>query len=324
MTLHVTDDASGPATQALLASLSDGDARISWVSGGRVGSAANFARGLARAPRDVDALLLADQDDVWDPDKASTLVAALDAGHMLVHSDARLVDADATGAARDPLRPRGARRGCDVAGCARRAQRGDRLHPRVASEAAGRCPSVPVDRRWPGPPRPLAGAVCIEHRHDRHGRTATARLPPARRERRRRRDRLRDLPGSARCDRVVGAAPPDRAGPRRRRGHRPPARPRARRHRLDRGPPGARDARPAAAARTAASRHAPARAHTASGCAGTSAARRRPSAPRPADVVPRGSDGAGCDCSASSLATRSACSAASRARQGSSTARCAR
>ena len=96
VTLHVTDDASGPATQALLTSLSDGDARISWVSGVRVGSAANFGRGLARAPRDVDALLLADQDDVWDADKASTLLAALDAGHMLVHSDARLVDADGT------------------------------------------------------------------------------------------------------------------------------------------------------------------------------------------------------------------------------------
>lgn len=94
VTLHVTDDASGPSTGALLASLSVDDARISWTSGARVGSATNFARGLARAPRDVDALLLADQDDVWDPDKARTLVAALAAGHVLVHSDARLIDAD--------------------------------------------------------------------------------------------------------------------------------------------------------------------------------------------------------------------------------------
>ena len=94
VTLHLTDDASDASTRALLSALSDSDERISWASGARLGSAANFARGLGRAPRDVDALLLADQDDEWDPDKARTLVAALDEGHLLVHSDARLIDAD--------------------------------------------------------------------------------------------------------------------------------------------------------------------------------------------------------------------------------------
>jgi hypothetical protein len=93
-TLDITDDASGPATVELLAELCREDERCSWTTGHRVGSAANFARGLARAPRDVAAVLLADQDDVWDTDKAAALVSALDAGHVLAHSDARLIDAD--------------------------------------------------------------------------------------------------------------------------------------------------------------------------------------------------------------------------------------
>jgi O-antigen biosynthesis protein len=92
LSLHLTDDASGPVTHDLLDALCADDPRTTWASGTRVGSAANFARGLARAPRDVDAVLLSDQDDVWDVDKAATLVAALDEGHVLVHSDARLID----------------------------------------------------------------------------------------------------------------------------------------------------------------------------------------------------------------------------------------
>lgn len=94
VTLDVTDDASDADTQRLLAELCDADARCTWMSGPRVGSAANFGRGLARAPRDVDAVLLADQDDVWDTDKARVLLAALEDGHVLAHSDARLIDAD--------------------------------------------------------------------------------------------------------------------------------------------------------------------------------------------------------------------------------------
>ena len=94
LTLDVTDDASGPATQSLLEGLCGADPRCSSFTGPRVGSAANFARGLARAPRDVAAILLADQDDVWDADKARTLVDELDRGHVLAHSDARLIDGD--------------------------------------------------------------------------------------------------------------------------------------------------------------------------------------------------------------------------------------
>jgi hypothetical protein len=92
VTLHLTDDESDTTARTLLERLCDEDARCTWATGPRLGSAANFGRGLARAPRDVDAVLLADQDDVWDPDKARTLLAALDEGHALVHSDARLID----------------------------------------------------------------------------------------------------------------------------------------------------------------------------------------------------------------------------------------
>ena len=96
VTLHISDDASGAATLTAIEELCADDTRCMWMTGPRAGSAANFGRGLARSPRDVDAVLLADQDDVWDADKAATLVAALDEGHVLVHSDARLIDAEGT------------------------------------------------------------------------------------------------------------------------------------------------------------------------------------------------------------------------------------
>jgi O-antigen biosynthesis protein len=94
VSLDVTDDGSGTDTGILLEQLCAADPRCRWTTGARLGSAANFARGLARAPRDVDAILLADQDDVWEPDKAAVLVATLAEGHLLAHSDARLIDAD--------------------------------------------------------------------------------------------------------------------------------------------------------------------------------------------------------------------------------------
>lgn len=92
VTLDVTDDGSGADTERLLADLLDIDPRCRWTSGARLGSAANFGRGLARAPRDVAAILLADQDDVWQPGRAARLVAALDEGHLMVHGDAHLID----------------------------------------------------------------------------------------------------------------------------------------------------------------------------------------------------------------------------------------
>jgi O-antigen biosynthesis protein len=94
VTLHLADDGSGAATLALLRALCAEDPRCSWNTGPRIGSAQNFGRGLGPAPRDVDAVLLSDQDDVWDVDKSAALVAMLDEGHVLAHSDARLIDAE--------------------------------------------------------------------------------------------------------------------------------------------------------------------------------------------------------------------------------------
>ena len=95
LTLDVSDDGSGAEAIAVVQRILGDDARCTWTTGARLGSAANFARVLARAPRDVDAILLADQDDVWYPNKASSLTAALREGaHLLIHSDADLIHAN--------------------------------------------------------------------------------------------------------------------------------------------------------------------------------------------------------------------------------------
>lgn len=93
VSLHLTDDGSGPTTQALLAAFAERDARCTAEHTDRRGSAANFAGGLARAPRDVSAIMLCDQDDIWEPDKALRSLARLDDGHVLVHGDASVIDA---------------------------------------------------------------------------------------------------------------------------------------------------------------------------------------------------------------------------------------
>lgn len=59
-----------------------------------LGVVGNFADGLARASGDLVAL--SDQDDLWHPRKLAEIAAVFerDAGLRLVHTDARLVDAD--------------------------------------------------------------------------------------------------------------------------------------------------------------------------------------------------------------------------------------
>lgn len=54
----------------------------------------NFERCLGHVPVDADFVALCDQDDVWQPDKLASLLAAFDAQTRLVYSDARIVDAD--------------------------------------------------------------------------------------------------------------------------------------------------------------------------------------------------------------------------------------
>lgn len=94
VTLHLSDDGSGPDVLDLLSALCNSDDRMTWETGPRVGSSLNFARGLARAPRDVATIMLSDQDDIWAADKAMRSLATLDEGHVLVHGDATLIDAD--------------------------------------------------------------------------------------------------------------------------------------------------------------------------------------------------------------------------------------
>ena len=60
----------------------------------RAGFYLNFERALRLVPSAADYVALADQDDRWDDDKLATLIGALGEGDVLVHSDARVVDAE--------------------------------------------------------------------------------------------------------------------------------------------------------------------------------------------------------------------------------------
>jgi glycosyltransferase involved in cell wall biosynthesis len=94
------DDASTDDTVALVERIVDAHR----AAGGRtelvvrrhdpaLGVVGNFADGLANARGDL--IALSDQDDVWHPGKLAAITAALDADPdlLLVHTDARLVDA---------------------------------------------------------------------------------------------------------------------------------------------------------------------------------------------------------------------------------------
>ena len=74
--------------------------------------AGNFSDAIGATTGDV--IILCDQDDVWHPDKVARLVDALDPGDPegpeLVHSDARLVDADGEPLGSDLLDELGASR----------------------------------------------------------------------------------------------------------------------------------------------------------------------------------------------------------------------
>jgi glycosyltransferase involved in cell wall biosynthesis len=98
--LVLGDDASTDGTVDIVAGLVDEHR----AAGGRIelvvlrhdpalGVVANFADALGHARGEV--IALSDQDDVWQPGKLAAAVAAFDADPslLLVHSDARLVDA---------------------------------------------------------------------------------------------------------------------------------------------------------------------------------------------------------------------------------------
>lgn len=92
--VHVVDDGSGDDTRRTIALAVGDDPRVRLSLLPRVGVLRSIERALHLAPADVDAILLADQDDVWTPDKAVRLAAGIADGHLLVHSDATVVDDD--------------------------------------------------------------------------------------------------------------------------------------------------------------------------------------------------------------------------------------
>ncbi|MEY3019108.1 MAG: hypothetical protein RLZZ272_92 [Actinomycetota bacterium] len=93
LTAHVVDDGSSREAIARIRRVLGRDRRFELVALEHAGVAATFERGLALVPDGVDAVLLSDQDDVWHPDHATRVVALLDEGHLLAHTDAVVVDA---------------------------------------------------------------------------------------------------------------------------------------------------------------------------------------------------------------------------------------
>jgi glycosyltransferase involved in cell wall biosynthesis len=88
----VSDDASRPELRAELQKLIEGDSRFFLsVSTERLGFYRNFERSLSMAPPEADFVALSDQDDYWQPDKLSSLIARFDEKTSLVYSDMRIV-----------------------------------------------------------------------------------------------------------------------------------------------------------------------------------------------------------------------------------------
>jgi glycosyltransferase involved in cell wall biosynthesis len=90
----VSDDCSDPARFDAIQEMIAGDPRFvvsRWPR--RLGFYRNFERALELTPADARYVALADQDDVWHPDKLESLVANI-GDAQLVYSDARVVARD--------------------------------------------------------------------------------------------------------------------------------------------------------------------------------------------------------------------------------------
>ena len=87
----ISDDCSDPAAFAELQRIVEGDARfVVSRSGRRRGFYHNFERALELVPAGARYVALADQDDVWGPDKLETLVREI-GDARLIYSDQRIV-----------------------------------------------------------------------------------------------------------------------------------------------------------------------------------------------------------------------------------------
>lgn len=88
----VSDDCPGGRTEALVRRKAGQDPRVRYVQGPGRGLIANFAHAISLCGG--DAVFLSDQDDVWMPDKAAKVKAALEQGALLVLHDACVTDAE--------------------------------------------------------------------------------------------------------------------------------------------------------------------------------------------------------------------------------------
>ncbi|HEY5143244.1 MAG TPA: glycosyltransferase [Solirubrobacteraceae bacterium] len=89
----VCDDASSPAGLQHVRAAIAGDARFTLIeSDAPLGAYRAFERCLRHVPAGARAVAFCDQDDHWDPDKLAVLLAALEPGVLLSHSDVRIVD----------------------------------------------------------------------------------------------------------------------------------------------------------------------------------------------------------------------------------------
>ena len=90
----ISDGGSTDGTVALARRLASEHPRLGIrvvADGQRLGVTANFARAIAASTGEF--IALCDQDDVWHPDRLRAARAAFDEPTLLVHTDARLVDA---------------------------------------------------------------------------------------------------------------------------------------------------------------------------------------------------------------------------------------
>lgn len=93
----VSDDCSEPKIYGAVERLLAGDDRFRLHrNDARLGFYANFERCLAYVPPEAEFVALADQDDVWYPDKLRSLLAAFGPETSLVYSDMHIVARDGT------------------------------------------------------------------------------------------------------------------------------------------------------------------------------------------------------------------------------------
>jgi glycosyltransferase involved in cell wall biosynthesis len=93
----VSDESPSAEGRRLVEELTASDDRfVVRHSGERRGFYGNFERALESAPPTADLVALADQDDVWRPDKLERLLGVLESapGAILAYSDMRVVDGD--------------------------------------------------------------------------------------------------------------------------------------------------------------------------------------------------------------------------------------